>query len=135
MMMSSQKSKCRIFLRSSSDILQNAKFGVGWRNTSVDDRGRYIYLALPPPNVSARRPQGFPFSLIDSLFVVGQYGSYSSELCAITYFTLLANSAINPIIYCSRVPTIRRHVVKLLRRTADVQRTDESEGYLTVVAL
>ena len=64
--------------------------------------------------------------------VAGQYGSYSSELCAITYFTLLANSAINPIIYCARVPVIWKHVLKFLRISKAAHITAESDGYLTM---
>ena len=67
------------------------------------------------------------------LLVAVQYGSYSSELCALTYFTLLANSAVNPIIYCARVPLIRSHVVKLFKGRSAAQAGDESEGHLTVL--
>merc|ERR1711962_421663 len=59
---------------------------------------------------------------------------FSRPLCAITYFAMLGNSAVNPVIYCARVPVIRRHVLQLLGIRALRKYEDESEDYLTVVA-
>merc|ERR1711962_1904628 len=64
----------------------------------------------------------------------GFAGVFSRGLCAITYFAMLGNAAVNPIIYCSRVAVIRRHVLELLGIKALQKYEDESEDYLTVVA-
>lgn len=41
-------------------------------------------------------------------------GIFSNELCAVTFFIMLANSAINPLIYCLRVPLMKEHIIKLI---------------------
>ena len=38
----------------------------------------------------------------------------SKILCAVTFFFLLANSAVNPVIYCMRIPLIKKYVFRLL---------------------
>lgn len=40
-------------------------------------------------------------------------GVYSGKLCAITFFVMLANSAVNPLIYCFRIPTMKEKVLEL----------------------
>jgi len=64
----------------------------------------------------------------------GFAGYASRTLCAITFFAMLGNAAVNPLIYCSRVPVIRRHVLKLFGVQSARYTADESEDYLTVVA-
>lgn len=60
--------------------------------------------------------------------------SFSRTLCAITYFALLGNAAVNPIIYCSRVTVIKKHVLQFLHIKRFTDNDEESEDYLTVVA-
>lgn len=41
-------------------------------------------------------------------------GISSGELCAITFFVMLTNSAVNPLIYCLRIPIMKEKVLTLL---------------------
>ena len=70
-----------------------------------------------------------PIASIVGMFV----GYFSRGLCTVTFFTMLGNAAVNPVIYCSRVPIIRRHVLQLLGIKSK-RNEEESEDYLTVVA-
>lgn len=46
--------------------------------------------------------------------VLALAGITNRGLCASTYFLMLANSAVNPVIYCLRVPRMKDYVGKLL---------------------
>jgi hypothetical protein len=62
-------------------------------------------------------------------------GIRSNALCAIAFFCLLATSAVNPLIYCLRIPVMKKHILKFLRFNSSRENTEEREDLcLTVVA-
>lgn len=56
-------------------------------------------------------------------------GIWSRPFCAVTFYVFLANSAVNPLIYCLRIPVIKKHVMKCLRleTTSSSSYVEESE--------
>ena len=48
--------------------------------------------------------------------VLAFMGNSNNIFCATTVFVLLANSAVNPMIYCLRMPSIRKHVFFLFTK-------------------
>lgn len=52
-----------------------------------------------------------------SVFIILEeyIGLSTDDLCAISFFTLLASPVVNPLIYCFRIPVMRKHLFKLFR--------------------
>ena len=46
--------------------------------------------------------------------ILGLNGIYSRWLCSITFFAILANSAVYPLVFCYRVPLVKKHIKQLL---------------------
>ena len=66
------------------------------------------------------------------MLFAGRFETYSTIMCAITFFTLLGNSAVNPIVYCAQIPAVRINVLQCLRIRRIRRNEDELEYYLTV---
>ena len=59
--------------------------------------------------------------------VLGLMGTFYPTLCAVTYFALLANAAVNPVIYCLRIPCMRQYISNLFRIRNDTGRENTEE--------
>ena len=55
----------------------------------------------------------------------------SDALCAVSFFTLCANPLVNPWVYCSRIPVMKKHILKLVR----YQRFVDNNGEESEIAL
>lgn len=58
---------------------------------------------------------------------LGFMGIFSRTICAVTFSSLLANSAVNPLIYCLRIPSMKKHIFRLLR-IEKIKRRDNATG-------
>lgn len=67
---------------------------------------------------------------------LGFMGIYINVMCAITFFTMLANAAVNPMIYCLRMPIMWKRVLLLLgvNRRNDVHDDLSENMHLSVLA-
>ena len=61
-----------------------------------------------------------------------RFRTFSTLNCAVTFFTLLGNSAVNPIIYCAQISAVRINVLECLHIRRIRRNDDEMEYYLTV---
>ena len=64
-----------------------------------------------------------------SLILYKLFNFYSRYLCAIVLVPLLANSAVNPLIYCWRIPEMREHMLKFLRFSSGAGDMDSNESH------
>ena len=60
-------------------------------------------------------------------------GVWSPAFCAVTFYSFLANAAVNPVLYCWRIPVMRKHVRQILCFTKKNGNVEESEdAFLSV---
>jgi hypothetical protein len=106
--------------------MSNSNDGIRQTCIEIQRQAMKTTLIIIVTCIAMHFPQIFAIAL-------GHMGIGYKVLCAIALFALLANSAVNPLIYYLCIPVMKKHILMFLRIETFTKNTDEGEDELSTV--